>query len=168
MYRVETIRKVGKAEYNQVVEFVMRLRKEIFPMLNHDQLPLDLLHFDQYYLDTEKSAFFAAFSEDGSVLGTIGVLPYDGRFEKLEHDDSAQTAEIIKCYIDPNYRRLGIGTELVKEATRFSRHVGYRMNYLHTHPFLPGAVPFWEAQGYGIRLVETHSVWKTIHMDRQL
>ncbi|MCM3651792.1 GNAT family N-acetyltransferase [Metabacillus litoralis] len=96
---------------------MMRIRKEIFPMLSQDQLP---------------------------------------------------TAEIVKCYIDSNYRRLGIGTILFNQALRFCNDVGYEKIYLHTHLFLPGAIPFWKAKGFEERLAEDNPVWNTVHMDRKM
>jgi GNAT superfamily N-acetyltransferase len=163
------IKKVQQCEYDDIIEFVMKIRKEIFPMLCQEQLPPDLLHFEQYYVQPKNSEFFAAFSEGGTVLGTIGVCPYDGRFSQLQGCyDLTQTAEVVKCYMDPNYRRLGIGTALFKKAVSFSRKAGYQTLYLHTHPFLPGAIPFWKTQGFVERLAEADPVWKTIHMDKEL
>jgi hypothetical protein len=37
--------------------------------------------------------------------------------------------------------------------------------YLHTHPFLPGALGFWERQGFRIVDVESDPVWRTTHME---
>jgi hypothetical protein len=37
--------------------------------------------------------------------------------------------------------------------------------YLHTHPFLPGAIGFWERQGFAVVDVEDDPVWHTTHMD---
>lgn len=37
--------------------------------------------------------------------------------------------------------------------------------YLHTHPFLPGAIRFWEKQAFDIIGVdEEDEVWRTHHM----
>lgn len=164
-----TIKKVQAREYDKVIQFVMKMRKECFPMLDHDQLPSDLLHFEQSYIQPENAAFFAAYSDEGTVLGTIAVCPYDGRFSQLQGCyDVTKTVEIVKCYIDQSYRRLGIGAALVKEAARFSQEAGYQTLYLHTHPFLPGAIPFWHAQGFTDRLAEDDPVWKTVHMDKKL
>ena len=164
-----TIKKVQPCEYDGIIKFVMKIRKGCFPMLSQDQLPADLLHFEQHYIQPENSAFFAAYSEDGTVLGTIGVCPYDGRFSQLQGCyDVTKTVEIVKCYIDESCRRLGVGTALVKEAESFSREAGYQTLYLHTHPFLPGAIPFWRAQGFTDRLAEDDPVWKTLHLDKKL
>lgn len=164
-----TIKKIEKGPYDKILEFVLKMRKEIFPMLPQGQLPPDLFHFEQYYIDAENAAFFAAFSEDGTVLGTIGVCPYDGRLSQIRGCyDLTKTAEIVKCYTDSHCRRLGIGTALFKEAASFSREAGYQTLYLHTHPFLPGAIPFWRAQGFKDRLAEDDPIWKTLHMDMKL
>ena len=39
------------------------------------------------------------------------------------------------------------------------------MLYQHTHPFLPGAIRFWEKQGFSLTDVETDPVWNTTHME---
>lgn len=164
-----TIKKVQEDDMNQIVEFMMRIRKEVFPMLSPDQIPPDLIYFDQHYIKRENSAVYAAFLEDGTVLGTIGICLYDGRFNELQHlYQQISTAEIVKCYIDSKYRRLGIGTLLFHKALRFCDDVGYQKLYLHTHPFLPGAIPFWRAKGFEVRLAEDDPVWNTVHMDREI
>ncbi|WDH80765.1 GNAT family N-acetyltransferase [Paenibacillus urinalis] len=164
-----TIRKIEEGPYDQVIAFVMRIRKEVFPMLSSEQLPQDLDQFQQYYVNRKNAAFFAAISEDGSVLGTIGICPYDGRLKQIEGMyDLTTTAEVVKCYTDPTCRRSGIGTALFQAAVSFSRESGYETLYLHTHAFLPGAIPFWTAKGFKGRLAEDDPVWQTLHMDMTL
>ena len=167
--KLYTIKRIQEKDINQVIKFMMRIRKEVFPMLSQDHLPFDLLHFNQYYLQKENAAVYAAFFDDSTLLGTIGICPYDGRFEQLQkYYNQIPTAEIVKCYIDPNYRRLGIGTKLFNEAIRFCCDVGFQKLYLHTHPFLPGAIPFWKARGFEERVAEDDPIWKTLHMDMKL
>lgn len=164
-----TIKRVQEDDSQQIIAFMMRIRKEVFPMLSEDPPPPDLLYFDKHYIQRDNSAVFAAFAQDGTVLGTIGITPYDGRFIDLARFyNSVHTAEIVKCYIDANYRRSGIGTALLNKALSFCSSVGYQKVYLHTHPFLPGALPFWRAKGFEDRLIEDDPVWNTIHMDRTL
>jgi len=163
------INKLQEGDYSLVIDFVMKMRKELFPMLDHEKLPQDLLHFENYYIQPNHAAFFTVVAEDGNIIGSIGVIPYDGRFHQLnETYPLTKAAEIVKCYIDPNYRRFGIGTELSKIATSFSCDAGYHSLYLHTHPFLPGAIPFWKSQGYKEILAEDDPVWQTLHMVKTL
>ncbi len=164
-----TIKKVQENDSLQVIDFMMRIRREIFPMLPKDQLPADLLHFQSFYLQRKSAILYAAYSQAGQVLGTIGVCPYDGRFSQLQtFYRHWPTAEIVKCYVDPLARRLGIGTRLFREALQFCHDVGYQKLYLHTHPFLPGAIPFWQAKGFEERWMEDDPVWQTLHMDMKL
>lgn len=164
-----TIQKVQACDREQVIAFMMKIRNEIFPMLPPDELPLDLLHFEEYYLQGEDAVVYAAFSPEGKVLGTIGIQPYDDRFYELEmYYSHIKTAEVVKCYIDPQERRLGIGTMLFNRAKEFCKGAGYDMLYLHTHPFLPGATSFWKAKGFKERLAEDDPIWQTLHMDMKL
>lgn len=164
-----TVKQVSLKDRDHVTEFMMRVRKEVFPMLSQDELPHDLLHFEETYLNEENAIIYVAYDHDKEVVGTIGVQPYDGRFSRLEkHYGHLNTAEIVKCYIDPEKRRSGVGTMLLKQARCFCNEVGYDMLYLHTHPFLPGAVPFWKANGFNERFMEEDPVWQTIHMDMKL
>lgn len=163
------VQKVSLEDRDQVVAFMMRVRKEVFPMLSQDELPHDLVHFEETYINQKNAIVYVAFSPEGKVVGTIGVQPYDGRFSSLkEHYQHLSTAEIVKCYIDPQKRRSGIGTMLLHQARHFCSEAGYDMLYLHTHPFLPGAVSFWKANGFKERFMEEDPIWQTIHMDMKL
>jgi GNAT superfamily N-acetyltransferase len=159
--------RVKEGNYDKIIDFVMGMRQELFPMLNHDQIPHDLIHFEEYYVQREDAAFYTVVSDDNSVMGSVGICPYDNRFTQLKHLELAKTAEIVKCYGDSKYRRLGIGTVLSNIVTSVSRDV-YDTLYLHTHPFLPGAIPFWKSQGYKEVLAEKDPTWQTLHMIKRL
>lgn len=45
---------------------------------------------------------------------------------------------------------------------------GIQCPYLHTHPFLPGAITFWERQGFVIVDLEADPLWRTTHMQLML
>ncbi|MEK1831069.1 GNAT family N-acetyltransferase [Priestia megaterium] len=55
--------------------------------------------------------------------------------KRYEHKTAA---EIVKCYVDPAYRRLGIGQQLLKAVEQFAQSHFYDTLYLHTHPFYRG------------------------------
>lgn len=56
---------------------------------------------------------------------------------------------------------------LAQEAQRFCRSRGYDVIYLHTHRHLPGALEFWLAQNFKVRLDEGNGQ-QTVHMDKYL
>jgi hypothetical protein len=39
---------------------------------------------------------------------------------------------------------------------------------MHTHPFLPGAIGFWQKHGFEIVEQEEDPVWQTTHMQMVL
>ncbi|MNP68286.1 hypothetical protein D3C76_1642210 [compost metagenome] len=49
-----------------------------------------------------------------------------------------------------------------------AEQAGVECLYLHTHPFLPGAIAFWERQGFVVIDVEQDPVWQTTHMQLRL
>ncbi len=165
MYQIKEV----KEKDAEVIQFVMNMRNELFPMMEKNQLPVDLLHFNEYYVQAKGAAFFAAVTENQQVIGTIGLYAYDGRFHALKKRYEYKTAaEIVKCYVDPPYRRLGIGQQLLKAVEQFAQSHFYDTLYLHTHPFLPGAIPFWTSQDFIERLAEQDEPWNTLHMDRKI
>jgi len=163
--RLPSIVRAGTSDQCASVSFIMSIRREMFPMLDPDVLPLDLKNFEQHYMLPD-AALFIAISEEARVIGSIGVVRYDNRIAEIEGlYDSAVTAEIVKCYVDPHYRRGGLGSLLFAEALRFMQKSGYQTAYLHTHRFLPGAVAFWQRNGFTVRMEQADD-WQTVHMDQ--
>ncbi|SDK62095.1 Acetyltransferase (GNAT) family protein [Paenibacillus sp. ov031] len=159
---------IQEHQMKDAIDFAMRVRKEVFPMLDHEELPVDLEQFKEHYLDSAVTVFLVAVTEDNEIVGSIGILPYDGRIEAVNGRYPEQSAaEIVKCYVDSKYRRYGIGSLLVRELEKVVAELHYTTLYLHTHRFLPGAVDFWKRQGYVV-VVEQDDDWQTAHMDKLL
>ncbi|WP_296258179.1 MULTISPECIES: GNAT family N-acetyltransferase [unclassified Pseudomonas] len=153
---------VQPADIPEVVGFVMQARKAMFPMLDPAALPDDLRHFQRTYLESEGGRFFIA-RLAGKLIGAVGYLPYDGRFAHL-HFGARHVVEVVRLFVDPGVRRLGLAARLVAllKAAALSERV--KVLYLHTHPFLPGAIAFWQRQGFDIVNTEDDPVWQTTHM----
>ncbi|WP_329610988.1 GNAT family N-acetyltransferase [Pseudomonas sp. KNUC1026] len=75
---------------------------------------------------------------------------------------------MVRLYVQPNLRRAGLGSALFERLQQHAEAGGVRQLYLHTHPFLPGAVGFWERQGFHTLLAEAEPVWQTHHMLKTL
>ncbi|WP_281884265.1 GNAT family N-acetyltransferase [Paenibacillus sp. YYML68] len=161
-----TIEPIKLEQIENVLQFVTAVREEVFPMLPVGQVPVDMQKLEQTYIDSEAAIFLVAAAEDGSILGTVGVVTYDDRIQQVKGRYRLErTAEIVRCYVHAAARRTGIGSMLVREALRFSEQHGYEQLYLHTQRFLPGAVGFWERHGFTIVCEETDD-WQTVHMER--
>lgn len=160
------IRAVEETDREKVNHFIQKMRVELFPMLRHEKEQNDFVRF----FEREDATLFAAFLTDGTVVGTIGVVPYDGRFSFLYKNEriKRKTAEIVKCYVEKQYRRKGIGSRLFQQSVSFCKKCRYERLYLHSHPFLPGGIPFWHALGFRDLFIDDDPIWQTQHMEMSL
>ncbi len=101
------------------------------------------------------------------LVGVIGYLPYDHRFAQFDYGDQ-RVVEVVRLFVLPAYRRHGVAARLFGALQAQAASEEIDRFYLHTHPFLPGAVSFWERQGFTLLQVEDDPVWQTTHMDLRL
>lgn len=153
-----------------IEDFVIASRHDMFsaipPEFHIPKTKRELARFQTDYLDDPNGAFFTA-RIDGALIATIGYTAYDHRFPQLDFGDR-RVVEVVKLYVDPEWRRDGVATQMFRALEREARRVGIEHFYLHTHPFLPGSIRFWERQGFQIQHVDDDPVWRTTHMDKSL
>ncbi|MDM1292779.1 GNAT family N-acetyltransferase [Sphingobacterium sp. N143] len=159
-----SITKVNEWDIPMVLPYVIAFRKQLFPMLVADKLPKDLRDFKQLYIDQQTGTFLQAKDSTGKLVGVIGMLPYDYRFPHLDIDQR-KTVEVARLFVDPDYRRSGLGTALFNQLTQVAREKNVERLYLHTHPFLEGAYEFWSKQGFHLKDFRDESNFPTIHME---
>ncbi|KPW84025.1 Acetyltransferase, GNAT family [Pseudomonas congelans] len=159
-----TITEVHPSEIPHTVDFVMRARAGIFPLLDTVTVPPDLACFEQVYLDGEDGKFLIARCE-GQIIAAVGYLPYDHRFPQFDYR-GRRTVEIVRLFVTPQFRGDGLASRLCQALWAHAEAGGIEVLYLHTHPFLPGAIRFWEKQGFAVTDVESDPVWNTTHMER--
>lgn len=85
------------------------------------------------------SVYFVA-EKDGTVLGGGGIYPSDG----LPQD----TCELVKMYLVPEVRGIGLGKLLIQKCFDFARSFGYRQVYIETMPELKQALKIYEKFGF--------------------
>jgi GNAT superfamily N-acetyltransferase len=161
-----TIAEITPVDVPQTVDFVMRARADIFPMLDAAHMPDDLARFQQVYLKGEGGKFLIA-RHAGAIVAAIGYLPYDHRFSQLDYH-GRRTVEVVRLFVAHEYRGAGLAGRMYDALRREALKEGIEMLYLHTHPFLPGAIGFWQKQGFEIVDVESDPVWRTTHMQHAL
>ncbi|KAM0192299.1 hypothetical protein ACHAPA_009604 [Fusarium lateritium] len=153
-----------------IVELIIKAREDMFPFLgksSNDQLAKnELANFHKTYLDNPQGAFITV-QANGRLIGTIGYRAYDGRFSHFCLDpDLAQVVEVVRLYVDPEFRRAGLASKLFAALLESAQRRDLKQLYLHTHPFLPNASGFWKRQGFSVITVDDDPVWQTIHMAR--
>ncbi|MBR8461285.1 GNAT family N-acetyltransferase [Campylobacter sp. faydin G-105] len=113
-----------------------------------------------------RSALFGAFIGD-ELVGCIFIGEYDKRIKILHDQVCGNVAEISRCYVKTEFRRMGIGKALFRKALKFAKNYDYEQLYLHTHYFLPGGFLFWKSVGFDVVLDEKDD-WQTVHMQLML
>jgi len=63
------------------------------------------------------SAYYVAETDDGQIVGGGGIYPTDG----LPKD----TCELVKMYLLPEARGIGLGRTLIKNAFKLPKKVGF-------------------------------------------
>ncbi|TBU87165.1 GNAT family N-acetyltransferase [Phytopseudomonas dryadis] len=160
------IAEAGPEDVAEAIDFAMRARAELFPWLDGDTLPADLQRFDEVYLNGRDGRFWLTRCA-GEIVAAIGYLPYDQRFRQLDYAGS-RVVEIVRLFVAADFRRSGLAGALYARLRRHAANAGVQVLYLHTHPFLPGAIRFWEKQGFAIVDVEADPLWQTTHMQCRL
>lgn len=102
------------------------------------------------YFDPTTDALFELFKTPGSVyfiaelagtiLGGAGIFPTENLPEK--------TGELVKLYLSPSARGLGLGKKLLLTAMDWAKANGYNTIYLESMPELSKAVSIYENVGF--------------------
>ncbi|MHC6225211.1 GNAT family N-acetyltransferase [Pseudomonas sp. X10] len=165
LHQTCTLEPVAAGAIDEVVAFVNDARRELFPMLANAPMPDDLARFREVYV--EGGGCFLVARDQGQLIAAIGYLPYDHRFAQLDYRDR-RVVEVVRLFVLPRYRRGGLAAALFTALREQAKRQGIECLYLHTHPFLPGAVAFWQKQGFEVVDVEDDPLWRTTHMQLML
>ena len=88
---------------------------------------------------TEKSVYFIA-ELNGQVVGGGGIFPSDGLTE--------DTCELVKMYLKPEVRKMGLGAKIISNCIEFAGENGYKRIYLESMPELKRAISVYEKFGF--------------------
>jgi putative acetyltransferase len=88
---------------------------------------------------TPRSCYFVAENKDG-LLGGGGIFPTVG----LPSD----TCELVKMYLRPEARGLGLGRTLIEKSLEAAQETGFKKVYLETMPELKAALVAYEKLGF--------------------
>lgn len=150
-----------------ILAYVRGFRKQLFPMLDHNIQPQDLLLFNKTYIEDELGVFLQVENSQENLIGVIGMSRYDHRFPYFNYEGK-RVVEVARLHIEPQFRRQGAAAALVNTLVEHAKTKKIDTLYLHTHPFLTGAFEFWKSQGFK-QIAETEEGgFVTIHMERHI
>lgn len=93
-----------------------------------------------YELFKFKGSIYYVAVKENKILGGCGIFPTHGLPEGY--------AELVKLYLLPEARGLGLGKSLMLKSMEFARDYGYTHLYLETMPELNGAIDLYKSLGY--------------------
>ncbi|KAK1522365.1 acetyltransferase [Colletotrichum costaricense] len=155
----------------EILELTQKARVDMYPHLDEQWRAMkaeqDLATFQKIFFDHPDGAFIVARSKN-RIIATVGYQHYDYRFPHLTLLPDG-VVEVVRLFVVPTWRRGGLASRLVSALEKAAREAGLKQLYLHTHPFLPGAIKFWERQGFVVLDIDRDdAVWQTTHMSRNL
>lgn len=107
-------------------------------------------HPGTVYYDASTDCLSALFDMPGSTYfvaeGNNEILGGGGIFPTAELGND--TCELVKMYLLPGARGLGLGFALLQKCIAFARAAGYRHIYLETMPELALAIKLYEKAGF--------------------
>lgn len=89
---------------------------------------------------TPRSVYFIAEKKGKVMGGGGGIFPSDGL--------PADTCELVKMYLLPEVRGIGLGRHLIAECIAFAKGSGYKNIYIETMPELKQALKTYEKFGF--------------------
>jgi putative acetyltransferase len=135
-----TIRKIQPKD-NAALATIIRKTLEEFganhPGTVYYDAATDALY--ELFSTTPGSVYFVAEHRE-QVVGGGGIFPSSG----LPPD----TCELVKMYLLPAVRGIGLGKRIIEECIRFARETNYRNIYIETMPELQQAMKTYEKFGF--------------------
>ncbi len=95
---------------------------------------------DLYSLFRKDRSFYQVATAEGKVVGGGGIFPSDGLPEG--------TCELVKMYLRPEVRGIGLGKKMIAACLHEAKKMGYHQVYLETMPELKDALKAYEKFGF--------------------
>lgn len=135
-----TIRPIQPAD-NAAVANIIRRTLEEFGITRPGTVYFDETtdHLFELFQSTPSSAYFVM-EENGVIIGGAGIFPTDGL--------PAGTCELVKMYLLPNARGMGLGRDMIGRCLSIAKEKGFTSVYLETMPELKKAMHVYEKFGF--------------------
>lgn len=126
------IREYKESDREAIIKLVNEVCLEIFNEPAYKIEDLDNIKKEYF---GNKGVFYVA-EDNGKLIGTIAVKEKDG------------SAKLKRMYVAKDYRRKGIGKQLLNKIIEFCRSKGYKKIILSTYPQMKDALEFYKKNGF--------------------
>lgn len=134
-----SLRKITPAD-NAEIASIIRSALEEFGANHPGTVYYDSTTDDLYQLFEKQGSIYYIAENESLMCGGVGIYPSDG----LEPD----TCELVKFYLRPEFRGIGLGKKMMQKALQFAREAGYKKVYIESMPELSNAVKLYKQFGF--------------------
>lgn len=134
-----TLREVKKEDNFRLAELIRKVFDE-HKAPRHGTVYSDPATDDLNSLFKKEGALLLVAEAEGQICGCCGIYPTEGL--------DGNTAELVKFYLDSNYRGMGIGKTLMEKCIEAAKSMGYKKLYIESMPEFSHAVRIYEKQGF--------------------
>lgn len=142
MYQSFTIRIFKEEDSQTVLKLITDIIINEFKFkLEFDSLDSDIIRVQEHYNKSDGGCFWVAESIDNNnqIVGTTAV-------RKLKQFES--TCELKRMYVLMEFRRLGIGQNMLDTAIDFAKKAGYKRMVLDSSKYLDAARALYLKKGF--------------------
>ncbi len=125
---------------NEAIATIIRAVLTEFKAAKKGTVYYDPTTDDLYHLFKREKAAYLIAELNGKVVGGCGVYPTEGLPEGY--------CELVKLYLLPEARKLGLGKRLIEQSFTIAQQFGYTKMYLESLPELTQAVSLYENLGF--------------------
>ena len=167
-YKIEQLKDTN-IPLSEVEDFLLKHIKNEYNLDYTPEYHKDIKYLYEYYVNPERNNFYIATDlENNKIIGTIGIREYDASCKNFPNSYCKKnTASFYRVFVDKEYRRKGIASNLVSMAEKFCYKNNFNEIYLHTQKFVDGVLSFWTKQEFQIRF-DAHNDLETVHMDKYI
>ncbi|MBS7563282.1 GNAT family N-acetyltransferase [Mucilaginibacter sp. Bleaf8] len=134
-----TIRPVEERD-NKIIASVIRTVLSEFGVNKPGTVYTDPTTDDLYSLFKQPQSAYWVVEMNGVIVGGAGIYPTDGLPEGY--------CEMVKLYLLPQTRGLGIGKALIQQCFIKAAQLGFKYVYLESMPELSGAISLYRKMGF--------------------
>jgi putative acetyltransferase len=132
-------RKIEKRDNKEIADLIRSVFRE-FGIARPGTVYFDPTTDDLYTLFQKPGSIYWIAEDDGKIIGGCGIFSTENLPEGC--------GELVKLYLNPNYRNRGIGRQLMEISMESAKQLGYKQLYLESLPELDKAIRLYEKEGF--------------------
>ena len=129
------VRSYKQADCENIRALILSILKQEYPFDMNAYADSDINDIRGTYCG-KRSNFFV-FEDGNRIVGTAGIK-----------NDDKDTALLRRLFVDPHYRKKGIGTSLVKESLAFCKKSGYKKVVFRATDRMKSAINLIKRHGF--------------------